>query len=183
VSIDCLDPLGSPRSGRSARLAHHVERTARSGARASAASKEEGISPTPLSVGTEDRVTKNRLHFDCDRATIRRSAATPRAWCHRGRRRTVSGVHVGVLGDPKATSCVLRPFTDERWRLSRNPRRSVRLAIAREDVVNVPSRSSGSSRDEPLGGMVSMKRSRPIFIQKESAICEACASRRRISRR
>jgi len=117
VSIDCLDTRSARRVlARSARLAHHVERTARSGARASGRIKGEGISPDLLFLLVpEDRVTK----IDCisslrPERPIRRSAATPRAWCHRGRRRQSPECTWVVLGDPEGNEfCVLRPFTDE----------------------------------------------------------------------
>jgi len=183
--------LSRPRSarrvlGRSARLAHHVERTARSGARASGASKEEGISPDLLFLLVpEDRVTKNRLHSTCDRATN-----TPKCSDSSGLvppRSTSDSLRSarGGLGIPKATSsaCCVRSRT-KRWRLSRNPRRSVRPSDSpRRCRQRCLQDSSGSSRERTTGAHVSMKRSRPIFIQKESRSARRAPRGRRISRR
>lgn len=117
VSIDCLDP---------ARLAafwaealgwritsnepHEVV------LEPPAASKEEGISPDLLFLLVpEDRVTKNRLHFDLrpsdQYAEVQRLLGLGATEVDVGQSPECTWV---VLGDPEGNEfCVLRPFTDE----------------------------------------------------------------------
>jgi len=116
VSIDCLDP---------ARLAafwaealgwritsnepHEVVLEPRPHQRKRASPRP------PLSVGTEDRVTKNRLHFDLrpsdQYAEVQRLLGLGATEVDVGQSPECTWV---VLGDPEGNEfCVLRPFTDE----------------------------------------------------------------------